>query len=251
MHAGGAEAARDMEPGHGRPSDVDVTGSDCIRPSGTATTDSVTGSEVSRQTPTRSAVPSPPFPPPRPSPTAPPLRYRPQARRPVCKTKQRFLYCCLKERSRVSGLGSTIIPDDGSGAPHLAQSRRAASRGAFAAMMPCQHYVACSPAGGYMSQQSSSSMYRRHVSQSISRSPKRLCIRGLLPNRRHAHSCVTNSAWTRVMSPKEALTKGFTERCVAMGLGAHEMLGVMFPVAARCGPRCNEARGGVTLVARE
>lgn len=52
------------------------------------------------------------------------------------------------------------------------------------------------------------------------------------------------------MSPKKALVQTFTELLAAMDLSPHEMLGFMFHAMVIAGFRCNEVRGGSTLVAR-
>lgn len=53
------------------------------------------------------------------------------------------------------------------------------------------------------------------------------------------------------MFPKEALAQELTERVATMGLSVHDMVGLIFDVAARCGLSCNEVRRGTTLLKRE
>lgn len=53
------------------------------------------------------------------------------------------------------------------------------------------------------------------------------------------------------MSSKEVLVEDLIERCLATGLSAHEMLGLMCDMTARCALRYGGVRGGTTVVARE
>lgn len=78
-----------------------------------------------------------------------------------------------------------------------------------------------------------------------------MCVQGFLDNGRHAHACVANPAWTQVMPQKEVLVQDVAERIVAMDISVHEIVGFVLHMAGRSGLRCDEERGGSTLVAGE
>lgn len=157
VRAGGREATHDMASGYGLPPDDDYSGSDRLASPATATTDPVTGSGVRRQTATISAVVAP-RPPHIAALTIPRLGaslYLQHERRSSYLTRSR--YHAYTAWARPSS------PRMAPGHAHLPQARRPASNDTSAAIRGRKRHVACIPAGGCLSRQSSSSIYRSHM----------------------------------------------------------------------------------------